>query len=73
LTALSSTSAGIAPPLSQEIGPYPVVTFRVRVGQTAQVATQVGAQDEAQVGTKHTRNNNCRIFGMRMLCYRHGY
>ncbi len=22
---------------------------------------------------KHARNNNCRIFGMRMLCYRHGY
>jgi hypothetical protein len=52
LTALSSTSAGIAQPLSQEIGSSPVATFRVRVGQTAQVTTQVGAQDEAQVGTK---------------------
>ena len=58
MTALSSTSAGIAPPLSQEIGPYPVVTFRVRVGQTAQVATQVGAQDEAQVGTKSGPSRN---------------
>ena len=47
MTALSSTSAGIAPPLSQEIGPYAVVTFRVRVGQTAQVTPQVKAVLEA--------------------------
>ena len=40
--------AGIAQPVFQESGPFAVVTFPVRVGQTP----QVGAQDEAQVGTK---------------------
>jgi len=44
--------AGIAPPIFQGNGPFAVVTFQVRVGQTAQVTTQVGAQDEAQVGTR---------------------
>jgi len=39
LTALSSTRAGIAPPVFRENGPFAVVTFRVRVGETAQVAT----------------------------------
>jgi hypothetical protein len=39
LTALSSTRAGTAPPVFQENGPFAVVTFRVRVGETAQVAT----------------------------------
>ena len=29
-----------------------MVTFRVRVGQTAPVTSPVGAEDEAQVGTK---------------------
>ncbi len=41
-------TAGIAQPVFQESGPFAVVTFPVRVGQTP----QVGAQDEAQVGTK---------------------
>jgi len=36
--------AGIAPPLFEENGPFAVVTFRVRVGQTAQGTTQVGDQ-----------------------------
>ena len=54
MTALSSTSAGIAPPLSQEIGPDAVVTFRVHVGQTAQVGAQVGiksglSQDQVEI------------------------
>ena len=44
MTALSSTSAGIAPPIFQENGPFAVVTFRVRVGQTAQVGAQVGTK-----------------------------
>jgi len=36
----------------REIGPFAVVRFQVCVGQTAQVTTQVGDQDEAQVGPK---------------------
>ncbi|MEW6742534.1 MAG: ATP-binding protein [Planctomycetota bacterium] len=40
--------AGISLPVFQENGPFAVVTFPVRVGETA----QVGAQDEVQVGTK---------------------
>ena len=39
MTALSSTKAGTTPPVFQENGPFAVVTFRVRVGETAQVAT----------------------------------
>ena len=39
MTALSSTRAGTTPPVFQENGPFAVVTFRVRVGETAQVAT----------------------------------
>lgn len=39
----------IAPPLFQEIGPFAVVTFRVRVGRTAQVAPQVTPQVAPQV------------------------
>ena len=46
--------AGIAPPIFQGNGPFAVVTFQVRVGQTA----QVGAQDEAQVGTKSGPSQN---------------
>jgi len=49
VTTLSSTSAGIAPPVFQENGPFAVVTFRVRVGQTAQVAKQVAVQVTTQV------------------------
>jgi len=41
--------AGIAPPVFQEIGPFAVVTFRVRVGATAQVTPQVTAQVAPQV------------------------
>ena len=37
-------AAGIAEPLFQEIGPFAVVTFRVRVGTTAQVTAQVTAR-----------------------------
>lgn len=33
--------AGITPPVFEENGPFAVVTFRVRVGQTAQVEAQV--------------------------------
>jgi hypothetical protein len=39
VTPLSSTRAGIAPPVFQENGPFAVVASRVRVGETAQVAT----------------------------------
>ena len=38
------SEAGIAPPVFQEIGPFAVVTFRVRVGSTTQVTAQVTAQ-----------------------------
>ena len=41
--------AGIAPPIFQENGPFAVVTFQVRVGQTAQVTTQVAVQVTTQV------------------------
>lgn len=42
-------AAGILPPLFQEIGPFAVVTFRVRVGATVQVTTQVTIQVTTQV------------------------
>ncbi len=41
--------AGIPPPVFQEIGPFAVVTFRVRVGATTQVNTQVTTQVTTQV------------------------
>ena len=41
--------AGIASPVFQENGPFAVVTFRVRVGETAQVAPQVTPQVAQQV------------------------
>jgi ATP-dependent DNA helicase RecG len=41
--------AGIALPLFQEIGPFAAVTFRVRVGSTAEVTPQVTAEVSAQV------------------------
>jgi hypothetical protein len=42
-------AAGIAEPLFQEIGPFAVVTFRVRVGTTAQVTPQVAPHVAPQV------------------------
>jgi ATP-dependent DNA helicase RecG len=50
--------AGIARPIFEENGPFAVVTFRVRVGQTAQVTTQVWTHDEAQAGTKSGLNQD---------------
>ncbi len=41
--------ARIAPPVFEEIGPCAVVTFRVRVGATAQVTPQVAPQVTPQV------------------------
>ena len=42
-------AAGIAAPLFEEIGPFAVVTFEVRVGATAQVTPQVTPQVAPQV------------------------
>ena len=41
--------AGIAPPVFEEVGPFAVVTFRVRVGATAAVTPQVTPQVAPQV------------------------
>jgi ATP-dependent DNA helicase RecG len=42
-------TAGIAPPIFEENGPFAVVTFPVRVGATTQVTTQVTVQVTPQV------------------------